>query len=45
MSKEFEVTIKVTKEELDSAQFGTIHDAAYIVDKVVKEAEKVGYKW
>ena len=41
---EYEVTVKVTDQELDNAQFGSVSDMTKVLEKVIVEAKKKGYK-
>ena len=40
---EYEITIKVTEQELEDAQYGSVGSMVRVLDKVVEEAKKKGY--
>ena len=41
---EYEVTVKVTDQELDDAQYGSVSNMTKILDKVINKAKEKGYK-
>lgn len=41
---EYEIKIKVTTEELDASQFGSMADVMKLLDRIIEEVKKQGYK-
>ena len=41
---EYEVTVKVTDQELDDAQYGSVSNMAKVLNKVINKAKEKGYK-
>ena len=44
MSEEYTITIKVSKQELEDALYGSREDFEKLGDKVIEEAKKQGFK-
>ena len=44
MPEKYKVTIEVTDRELQDSQYGSVTDLSKIVDKVIAEAKKQGFK-
>ena len=41
---EYEVTVKVTDQELDDSQYGSVSDMTKVLNKIINKAKEKGYK-